>query len=172
MTTQLHFRAVRCTGCLTCVVACKQENRTGPGVSWLRVERVETRSPDSVSWRLRLCLQCADPPCVDQCPTGALRKSADGLVSINSEHCLPGCGLCAAACPHGALQTQPAADYFGTDLERTAAALPHQQHRSGTISLCTLCAHRTDGNTACASSCPTGALIAVPTAGPPLVRLA
>ena len=75
------------------------------------------------------------------------------------------------SCAYDALHAVPETGYFGTGLERSADALAHQRHRPGTISLCTLCAHRADGTTACVLSCPTAALTVAPGGPGPRVRL-
>jgi len=157
MSAVMVFRSARCTGCMNCVVACKQENRTGPGVNWLRIERHEKRAPDRITWQLGICVHCDSPACVAVCPSSALRKSAEGVVSVDAAACQPDCGVCLTACAYGALSLVPATGYFGTRQEREAACLDHQHHQPGKISLCTLCAHR-GGDTACANACPTGAL--------------
>ena len=158
MTAPLQFHSALCTGCLNCVLACKQENRTGPSVAWLRIERVESRSPERISWALHTCRHCDAAPCVATCPTNALSQSPEGLVSVDAGQCVPGCRQCLSACAYDALFEVPPSGYFGTTLELRSAALPHQQHPIGTISLCTLCCHRADGTIACVQSCPTGAL--------------
>ena len=157
MSAVLVFRSALCTGCMNCIVACKQENRTGPGVNWLRIERHEKRAPDRITWQLRICVHCDAPECVAVCPSSALRKSSDGVVSIDAAACLQHCGLCLTACAYDALSLVPETGYFDTPLERESACLDHQHHQPGKASLCTLCAHR-GGELACANACPTGAL--------------
>ena len=49
------------------------------------------------------CNQCAEPACIDVCPTGAITKNAmDGIVRITETKCV-GCRLCDLACPYGGI---------------------------------------------------------------------
>ncbi len=53
------------------------------------------------------CNHCDEPSCADACPTGAQDKRfEDGLVLIDEDKCI-GCGMCARACPYGALNLNP-----------------------------------------------------------------
>ena len=46
------------------------------------------------------CNQCANPPCVQACPTQATFQRADGIVLMDFHRCI-GCRFCMAACPYG-----------------------------------------------------------------------
>ena len=48
-----------------------------------------------------MCQHCAEPPCVDVCPTGASFKRADGIVLVDRHSCI-GCRYCVMACPYQA----------------------------------------------------------------------
>ena len=48
-----------------------------------------------------MCQHCANPPCVDVCPTGASFKRADGIVLVDRHICI-GCRYCMMACPYKA----------------------------------------------------------------------
>lgn len=64
----------KCTGCLGCEIACKQENGVDLGQYWNKVLRREQgESTDDVRefWLPSMCQQCEDAPCVRVCPTGA-----------------------------------------------------------------------------------------------------
>ncbi len=95
----------RCSGCDSCVAACKHENDVplgvyrnsvqvmGPYGTWPYIEQY---------WLPRQCQQCENAPCVSVCPTGAsYRDEKYGLVLIDAEACI-GCQLCMTACPYGA----------------------------------------------------------------------
>ena len=174
MTGTLVVRPALCIGCLTCVIACKQENRTGPGVSWIRVEEHQARAPDRIAWTLHTCLQCDPAPCLDVCRSGALERATSGVIGVDAAICIFGCDRCAVACPHGALHPATEGGYFEAGQEPQSSVLPHQQHMPGTMSLCTLCAHRTgpQRQTACTEACPTVALVLEHGAPGPLVRIA
>ncbi len=135
----------RCIGCLTCTLACKVENGTGPGVFWNIVKDQEFGEYPNVT-RIFLsvqCAHCADPPCVDVCPTGASYKRGDGLVLVNYDKCV-GCKYCIEACPYGARTfNDNRGGYFGDELTPYEKSL-YEKHRTGVAEKCTFCAHRLD----------------------------
>ena len=99
----------RCTGCLSCTVACKLINDVPVGNFWVRTLRVGPVPkaggtgdfPDVDMYYLPVqCQHCANPECVEVCPTGASVKLDDGTVQIDAEQCI-GCQLCISACPYG-----------------------------------------------------------------------
>lgn len=99
-----YFDQQRCTGCDTCVVACKQWHYVPPGpASWRRVRLLEEGQFPRV-WVAHLslsCCHCAQPACIPACPTGAIAKRAgDGIVVVDQGRCLPGCRSCLYACPY------------------------------------------------------------------------
>ena len=68
----------RCVGCRACVVACKAENKTPPGVSYTVVveEALGNRTDDKPLFMTKPCFHCENPPCVDVCPVSATFKPA------------------------------------------------------------------------------------------------
>ena len=92
-----------------------------------------------------MCQHCADPPCVDVCPTGASFKRADGIVLVDKHTCI-GCRYCVIACPYGARSFvhEPLTDQK-----------PDVPRGKGVVESCTLCVHKVDKgeNTACATAC-------------------
>ena len=95
----------RCIGCKGCQVACKQENGVALGANRTLVRTVGPMGsyPDVQMYFLPTpCQQCADPPCVQVCPTGACRQNREeGVVLIDREQCI-GCRSCGEACPYQA----------------------------------------------------------------------
>ncbi len=93
----------QCTGCMSCEVACKQENDVALGQYWNKTLRVgQGTFPDFKQyWVPSMCQQCQDAPCVHVCPTGASYRSTDNnIVLIDKEKCI-GCKYCMMACPYG-----------------------------------------------------------------------
>lgn len=97
----------RCTGCNTCVIACKQWHDIPPGpVKWLRVHQWEKGSFPDINVHVLpvLCFHCENPRCLKACPNGALYKEKKyGAVLVTPEKCT-GERKCWKACPYGAPQ--------------------------------------------------------------------
>ena len=110
MQTGFYFDQTRCTGCFTCVVACKDWHDVPAGpASWMRVTTIEKgKYPDVfVAFLATPCYHCLEPACVDVCPVNAITKRAkDGIVVVDREACLgrDKCQLCLKACPYDAPQ--------------------------------------------------------------------
>ena len=151
----------RCTGCMTCVIACKQENFTRPSVWWNKVLELENESLDSITYVRYACMHCDDPPCVEACSVGAIYKRPDGIVLIDHNKCI-GAGDCIEACPYGVIDTNPKQDYFpGQELFYEKGADTHRMHPAGKSSKCNLCVHRIDQGKepACVAGCPSRVMI-------------
>jgi molybdopterin-containing oxidoreductase family iron-sulfur binding subunit len=147
----------RCVGCRACVVACKAENKTPPGVSYTVVveEAVANRFDDKPIFMTKPCFHCENPPCVDVCPVSAtFKRERDGLVVIDYDRCI-GCRYCITGCPYGARSFD-----FGENYGAVAAATPLAQVPSpeygqfrarsegspvGNVRKCTFCLHLQDG---------------------------
>ena len=139
------------TGCDACVSACNTENGLGGGTSptdsqWIRkVELKEIATGRTASLPV-MCQHCAEPPCVDVCPTGASFKRADGIVLVDRHTCI-GCRYCMMACPYKARSFVH---------EEITNQLPDVPRGQGTVESCTLCVQRIDRGektTACAQAC-------------------
>ena len=152
----------RCFGCHSCTIACKVENYTGPGIFWCQVSDEEVGTYPQVKryFLPKLCMHCADAPCVDVCPTGASYKRGDGIVLVDYEKCV-GCGYCIVACPYGArFRNTQRQGYFGNELT-PQEELGYGDHHVGVAEKCTFCAHRLESGRepACVRVCPTDARI-------------
>lgn len=92
-------------------------------------------------WLMRsdVCKHCANAPCQEACPTGAIIRTEFDTVYVQQDIC-NGCGYCTIACPFGVI----ARDESGS----------HTAHK------CTLCYDRLkDGlEPACAKACPTDSI--------------
>ncbi|MFC1868174.1 4Fe-4S dicluster domain-containing protein [Thermodesulfobacteriota bacterium] len=151
----------RCTGCMTCVLACKQENFTGPGVWWNKVFDLEDRASESILYFRHACMHCENPPCAKACPENAIYKRPDGIVLIDQEKC-KGHGECIEACPYGVIDMNPDQDYFpGQKLPFEEGPDSHRSHTHGKASTCTLCVHRIEQGRepACVAGCPSKVMI-------------
>ena len=52
------------------------------------------------------CNHCENPVCANGCPTQAMHKDENGIVSIDESRCV-GCRYCEWNCPYGAPQFDP-----------------------------------------------------------------
>jgi Fe-S-cluster-containing dehydrogenase component/formate-dependent nitrite reductase membrane component NrfD len=131
----------RCIGCHACSTACKSENQVPVGVNRTYVKYVDVgRFPQTLrAFQVTRCNQCADPPCVEACPTAAMFQRPDGIVDFDKRVCI-GCKACIAACPYDAIFINP---------EDKAAEK------------CNFCAQRLDVGLepACVVVCPTEAIV-------------
>jgi molybdopterin-containing oxidoreductase family iron-sulfur binding subunit len=139
------------TGCTDCVTACNTENGLDPKPSptsaqWIRkIEIKEIKTGRQASAPV-MCQHCAEPPCVDVCPTGASFKRADGIVLVDRHACI-GCRYCVMACPY------KARSFVHEELSEQKPDVPRGK---GCVEGCTLCVHRIDQGdktTACAEAC-------------------
>jgi molybdopterin-containing oxidoreductase family iron-sulfur binding subunit len=148
----LLIDTTRCEpGCSDCVSACNKEHGldarpSRTNAQWIRkIEIKEIKTGRTASVPV-MCQHCAEPPCVDVCPTGASFKRADGIVLVDRHACI-GCRYCMMACPYKARSFvhEPLTDQK-----------PDVPRGKGCVESCTLCVHRIDagvGITACAEAC-------------------
>ena len=106
-----YFDATRCTGCKTCEAACRDYHDLPLELSYRHVYELEggswsqaadgTWTTDSYTYYTSFaCSHCTNPACTHVCPTGAMHKDDDGIVSVDTHRCI-GCGYCELACPYG-----------------------------------------------------------------------
>ncbi len=141
------FDVEKCTGCMLCSFACKDEHvdseyspwtkpQSGSGQFWINVQAMERgRMPRvRMSYLPVLCQHCENAPCVKVCSDGAIKTRPDGLVWIDPGACT-GCKLCLEACPYDVI-------YMNGDLEIAQK--------------CTGCTHRVDDGDQprCVDVCP------------------
>ena len=140
-----------------CVRACQKENgwtdngRPKTDAQWIRrVNLLNRETRESFSLPM-MCQHCAEPPCVDVCPTGASMKRADGIVLVDKHICI-GCRYCMMACPY------KARSFVHEHLEDQKQYAPRG---IGTVESCTLCVHRVDEGRqpACVEAAPAGAMV-------------
>lgn len=164
----------RCVGCEACVIACKIENQTPPGVYYTVVthEPLPGAPSDKPVFMTKPCFHCEQPPCVPVCPVGATYKRAsDGIVVVDYDRCI-GCRYCIAACPYGARYADFGDDYELLPAAGEAVSPEYRQYRPrvpgqspiGNVRKCTFCLHLQDENgdydreggrwPACAKTCP------------------
>jgi molybdopterin-containing oxidoreductase family iron-sulfur binding subunit len=138
------------SGCTDCVTACNTENGLSGGTlptdsQWIRkieIKEVKTGKTQSLPM---MCQHCAEPPCVDVCPTGASFKRADGIVLVDKHICI-GCRYCVMACPY------KARSFVHEPLSNQKPDVPRGV---GTVEGCTMCVHKVDRGEqpACVQSC-------------------
>lgn len=100
----------RCVGCQTCVISCKINYQVPEKAYWSRVETIGSKVmyqptgkyPNPVlAFLPRLCNHCSEPACVKNCPTTAMHKDENGIVSVDQSICM-GCQYCVWVCPYNA----------------------------------------------------------------------
>ncbi len=139
-----------CTGCETCVHACKQTYHLGRDRAWRWKESVDALSSTRFCTVLtrpgdhhvrQQCRHCLEPACVSACPVGALQKTDIGPVIYDSDRCM-GCRYCMMACP------------FGIPRYKWESTVP-------LVRKCIMCYDRIKAGKqpACTQACPYGATI-------------
>lgn len=119
----------KCTTCRLCELVCSQRNAGAYRPSRANI-RVHIHADEAFYFPM-VCLQCAEAPCIEACPTEALtRDPHTNAVVVAADKCNE-CGECQAACPYGAIRLW-----------------------EGTAHLCDLCG----GDPECVRFCPPGAL--------------
>lgn len=137
--------------CSACVTACNDENglagfgRPATDAQWIRKVTLLDKRTQHRTYLPMLCQHCANPPCVDVCPTGASFKRADGIVLVDKHICI-GCRYCMMACPYKARSFIH---------ETITDQVPDVPRGKGTVESCTFCVHRLDRgeNPACEVAC-------------------
>lgn len=143
--------------CNACVTACNTENGlvepikdARQGSQWIR--KIDLKDPKNGREHSlpMMCQHCANPPCVDVCPTGASMKRADGIVLVDRHICI-GCRYCMMACPY------KARSFVHQPLTTQNPEVPRG---IGCVESCTFCVQRVDKGLkpACVEACPEGAM--------------
>jgi tetrathionate reductase subunit B len=147
-------------GCNDCVSACNTENHINADEAegnrrqqsqWIRkVELTDLKTRHKTELPL-MCQHCAEPPCVDVCPTGASFKRADGIVLVDRHICI-GCRYCMMACPY------KARSFVHAELHDQNPEVPRGK---GCVESCTLCVQRVDRGLkpACVEACKQQAMV-------------
>jgi anaerobic dimethyl sulfoxide reductase subunit B (iron-sulfur subunit) len=108
------FNSELCTGCKTCMVACKDKHNLGKGVNWRKV--IEYSGGEFLpvgnnayehsvfAYYISLsCNHCENALCVSGCPSKAMYRDENGIVSVDQGRCV-GCRYCEWNCPYAAPQ--------------------------------------------------------------------
>jgi carbon-monoxide dehydrogenase iron sulfur subunit len=142
---RILIREEFCIGCRLCEVHCIAQH--SPSKDIIKAYRKKDSKPVSaiyfeekeyVSFAIQ-CRHCEEPPCVENCLTGAMhRNEKTGAILHNKDKCV-GCWMCVMSCPLGVIKI----DY----------------KKKKVVSKCDLCVDR--GSPACVEHCPNEAIILI-----------
>ncbi len=156
------YDATKCVGCKACMSACKRVNGDYGSLATEHAEFDKDKvwdTPQDLSGDTRTiiklykedkqwsyikhsCMHCQKPSCVSVCPVSAMTKSkTSGIVDYDKDICI-GCRYCQVACPFNIPKFQ-------------------WDRISPQIVKCDLCRSTNlvrKGTTACAETCPAGAI--------------
>ncbi len=93
----------KCVGCSLCMYACARKNAKRPeiGISGSGILAVSLSGFERGA-TIIFCHACEEPPCVEVCPTGAMKRREGGGVRFVENLCIA-CGNCMKACTIGAI---------------------------------------------------------------------
>jgi Fe-S-cluster-containing dehydrogenase component len=157
------YDATKCVGCKACMSACKRVNSDYGSLSYETAKfdsdglwdapsdlsgstrtliKLFKESDQRWSYVKYSCMHCQKPSCVSVCPVSAMTKDkVSGIVDYNKNTCI-GCRYCQVACA------------FNIPKFQWDKSIPQ-------IVKCDLCKNtnlREKGISACAETCPTGAI--------------
>ncbi len=93
----------KCNNCGDCETACIETHTslTSPGFSCIKIMKLDG---DGEFFFPIACKQCENSPCLATCPKEAIYRDIDlDRIFIDRQKCV-GCGMCALACPFGAMK--------------------------------------------------------------------
>ncbi len=132
-----------CTGCKSCVTACRSLNGLDDDEAWRTVGLLHhsaTAAPAVAQQHVTTgCHHCVDPACLNGCPVDAYEKDPiTGIVAHLDDQCI-GCGYCTLTCPY---------------------EVPRYNAKRGIVRKCDMCAGRlAEGEApACVQACPSEAI--------------
>jgi Fe-S-cluster-containing dehydrogenase component/CRP-like cAMP-binding protein len=168
----------KCIRCGNCSLACHQVHGHSRLVRrGIHIERPLKPGSRKIQHVLspQVCMQCHDPECLTDCPTGAVFRDRQGMIDINAGICI-GCLGCANQCPYDAISMipgvpAPAAQDTATESVPGVETKAKPPAQVPIIAVkCNLC-ENTPLNPAgkqqrrkaysCEENCPTGALVRV-----------
>lgn len=131
----------KCIACQACTSVCKVENEVPADKyrTWVAEYEIGVYPHVRKVFLPQLCNHCAEPSCVDVCPTGATFQRQDGIVVVDDKICW-GCGYCINACPYDKR---------------------YLNSKTKVADKCTFCAHRVDSGLlpSCVETCVGGARV-------------
>ena len=92
-----YFNSELCTGCKACMIACIDKHNLNKGVLWRRVLEYsggewlpvgDAYEQNVFAYYVSLsCNHCENPVCAEACPTQAMHKDENGIVSVDPDRC-------------------------------------------------------------------------------------
>ncbi|MDX9787111.1 MAG: 4Fe-4S dicluster domain-containing protein [Desulfobacterales bacterium] len=105
---EIFVKLDQCMGCHTCELACAVAHSESKTLYGALLERSVPQKRIYVEWAPPnrpvpiLCRHCEEAPCLHACISGAIFRSAEGVVRSDPDRCI-GCWTCVMVCPYGVI---------------------------------------------------------------------
>lgn len=109
---KIHIHEEYCISCRLCEINCLvKHSRSGKIIKAFREEnprpltRVKVEEEGYLSFALQ-CRHCDDAQCLENCPTGAMKRDEKTQAVLCDEDKCIGCWMCIMSCPLGMIQRE------------------------------------------------------------------
>lgn len=98
----------KCSGCNACVVICLEKHYDVEeiGVARREIKRYENEKNSTIEFYSLSCFHCTDCPCIEVCPTKAIKRDEETNMVIVEEDICIGCEKCKDICKYNIIKME------------------------------------------------------------------